>query len=111
MQSGHGAHKTHMLASGVSETLKVEPVRKVIRTVLVGKGGALEKAGNVINLLFEGNWMPIKVQPCLALLNGISTHYHAAMLQKHTNNLRWVLFDLFQRQVKPGITEDMFRGT
>lgn len=28
---------------------------------MVGKGGALEKAGNVINLLFEGNWMPVKV--------------------------------------------------
>lgn len=61
MQAVQGANKNHKLPSGVSETLKVEPVRKVIRTVMVGKGGALEKAGNVINLLFEGNWMPIEV--------------------------------------------------
>lgn len=64
-----------MLASGVSETLKVEPVRKVLRTVVVGKGGALEKAGNVINLLFEGNWMPVKVGPhCI----GFSSCFGAA---------------------------------
>ena len=56
-----------MLESGVSETLKVEPVRKVLRTVMVGKGGALEKAGNVINLLFEGNWMPVKVDSLFCL--------------------------------------------
>ena len=36
-------------------------MRKVVRTIMAGKGGALEKAGNVINLYFEGNWMPIKV--------------------------------------------------
>jgi hypothetical protein len=26
------------------------------------KGGSVEKIGNVINLYFEGNWMPIKVR-------------------------------------------------
>ena len=36
-------------------------MRKILRTVVVGKGGAVEKAGNVIHLHFEGNWMPIKV--------------------------------------------------
>ena len=83
-QSSSGSHKTHMLQSGVSETLKVEPVRKVIRTVMVAKGGALEKAGNVINLLFEGNWMPIKVRLMLLYRSFLSLaamrqHMHALL--------------------------------
>ena len=57
-----GQHDTHRLLPGVSETLQCNPVRKLLRMVVVGKSGAVEKAGNVIHLHFEGNWMPIKAR-------------------------------------------------
>ena len=56
-----GLKGTHSLDSGQSQTLKVSPTRKVLSLISYGKGGASEKVGNVINLHFEGNWMPLKV--------------------------------------------------
>ena len=53
--------RTFHLESGESETLKVTPTRKVLSVATFSKGGSVEKVGNVINLYFEGNWMPIKV--------------------------------------------------
>ena len=53
--------RTFCLGSGESETLKVAPTRKVLNVGTFSKGGSVEKVGNVINLYFEGNWMPIKV--------------------------------------------------
>ena len=67
MQDALGQHESRSLPPGWSETLQVEPVRKVLRTVVVGRGGAVEKAGNVIHLHFEGNWLPINVRPVLWL--------------------------------------------
>ena len=56
-----GVQRTFCLGSGESETLKVAPARKVLNISTFSKGGSIEKIGNVINLYFEGNWMPIKV--------------------------------------------------
>ena len=56
-----GPVRTHSLNTGVSETLKVTPQRKVLTHVSPGHGG-IGKVQNVINLHFEGNWMPIKVR-------------------------------------------------
>lgn len=67
MQNEDGPQRTHSLDSGQSQTLKVSPTRKVLSLISYGKGGASEKVGNVINLHFEGNWMPLKVcclPPC-----------------------------------------------
>ena len=55
--------RTFHLDSGESETLKVVPTRKVLSVSTFSKGGSVEKVCNVINLYFEGNWMPIKVWP------------------------------------------------
>ncbi|KAK9867090.1 hypothetical protein WJX84_006946 [Apatococcus fuscideae] len=55
-----GPQRTHSLDSGQSQTLKVSPTQKVLSLISYGKGGASEKVGNVINLHFEGNWMPLK---------------------------------------------------
>lgn len=60
-QNEEGPQRTHSLDSGQSQTLKVSPTRKVLSLISYGKGGASEKVGNVINLHFEGNWMPLKV--------------------------------------------------
>ncbi|BDA48870.1 hypothetical protein COCOBI_12-5530 [Coccomyxa sp. Obi] len=54
------AQRTFSLECGASETLKVAPTRKVLNISTFSKGGCIEKVGNVINLYFEGNWMPIK---------------------------------------------------
>ena len=56
----YGPLRTHTLPSGVSETLKVTPTRKVLQHVTSGRGG-VGKVQNVISLHFEGNWMPITV--------------------------------------------------
>ena len=53
--------KSCSLATGVSETLKVSPARRLLNIMMTGKHGAAKKVGNVINLHFEGNWMPIQV--------------------------------------------------
>lgn len=50
------------LSTGVSETLKVEPARRLLNIMMNGKHGSAKKVGNVINLHFEGNWMPIQVR-------------------------------------------------
>ena len=71
LQDAGGQHDSHSLPPGVYETLQVEPVRKVLRTVVVGRGGAVEKAGNVIHLHFEGNWLPIKASAGQPLQPGI----------------------------------------
>lgn len=63
MQSDLRLMKTHSLDSGVSETLKVVPHRKLLSVAMASRGGGTEKIGNVINLHFEGNWMPIKASP------------------------------------------------
>ena len=55
-----GPLRTNSLDTGVSETLKVTPIRKVLQHVSPGRGG-IGKLQNVINLHFEGNWMPIMV--------------------------------------------------
>ena len=55
-----GPLRTNSLDTGVSETLKVEPSWKVLQHVTPGRGG-VGKLQNVINLHFEGNWMPIMV--------------------------------------------------
>ena len=55
-----GPTRTHTLAPGVSETLKVLPTRKVLQHVTPGRGG-IGKVQNVISLHFEGNWMPLTV--------------------------------------------------
>lgn len=47
------------------ETLKVVPLRKALNFVTAVKGGSNYKVGSVINLMFEGNFLPLKV---LALL-------------------------------------------
>ena len=67
--------RTFHLESGESETLKVVPTRKVLSVSTFSKGGSVEKVGNVINLYFEGNWMPIKVwRPlCLRMLDACQT--------------------------------------
>ena len=55
-----GPLRTNSLDTGVSETLKVDPTRKVLQHITPGRGG-VGKLQNVINLHFEGNWMPIMV--------------------------------------------------
>ena len=72
-----GAKRTYSLATGVSETLKVTPQRKVLSHVTVGKGG-VGKVSNTINLHFEGNWMPIKVQ---LILPASTSDYASASVQ------------------------------
>lgn len=57
--------KSFNLSTGVSETLKVNPARRLLNIMMTGKHGAARKVGNVINLHFEGNWMPIQVVSCL----------------------------------------------
>jgi len=59
---GEAVQRTFHLESGESETLKAVPTRKVLSVSTFSKGGSVEKVGNVINLYFEGNWMPIKVR-------------------------------------------------
>ena len=54
------------LATGVSETLKVNPARRLLNIMMTGKHGGAKKVGNVINLHFEGNWMPIQVMLILS---------------------------------------------
>ena len=56
-----GPLRTNSLDTGVSETLKVTPIRKVLQHISPGRGG-IGKLQNVINLHFEGNWMPIMVR-------------------------------------------------
>lgn len=56
-----GAQKTFLLEAGASETLRVTPVPKRLRTVAPGKGTWTERWGTAINLHFEGNWMPLLV--------------------------------------------------
>lgn len=62
MQESGQPPKSYSLATGVSETLKVQPARRLLNIMMTGKHGAAKKVGNVINLHFEGNWMPIQVQ-------------------------------------------------
>ena len=59
-ESGHPPRSCN-LATGVSETLKVNPARRLLNIMMTGKHGGAKKVGNVINLHFEGNWMPIQV--------------------------------------------------
>ena len=66
--------RTFHLESGESETLKVTPTRKVLSVATFSKGGSVEKVGNVINLYFEGNWMPIKVCIGLPHIDKIQDH-------------------------------------
>lgn len=56
-----GPQKTHVLASGASETLRVVPVPKRFRVVAATKGTWTDVAGSAINLHLEGNWMPLMV--------------------------------------------------
>ena len=58
---GEAVQRTFHLESGESETLKAVPTRKVLSVSTFYKGGSVDKVCNVINLYFEGNWMPIKV--------------------------------------------------
>lgn len=60
--------RSYSLSTGVSETLKVEPARRLLNIMMNGKHGSAKKVGNVINLHFEGNWMPIQVTPSCPLL-------------------------------------------
>jgi hypothetical protein len=64
--------RTFSLDSGQSETLRVAPTRKVLNVSTFSKGGSIEKVGNVINLYFEGNWMPIKVRTPWNLIMRVS---------------------------------------
>ena len=75
--------KTHSLDSGVSETLKVVPHRKLLSVAMASRGGGTEKIGNVINLHFEGNWMPIKASftGALAVTVAIGKCGHFARLR------------------------------
>ncbi len=72
----YGAQKTCALEAGASETLRVTPVPKRLRTVAPGKGTWTERWGTALNLHFEGNWMPLLVgdwlrrQPQLHLSKG-----------------------------------------
>ena len=83
LQNEDGPQRTHSLESGDSQTLKVSPTRKVLNLISYGKGGASEKVGNVINLHFEGNWMPLQVRwlPCGPLyhLRGFFVMHHASL--------------------------------
>ncbi len=76
-ESGHPP-RSFNLATGVSETLKVNPARRLLNIMMTGKHGGAKKVGNVINLHFEGNWMPIQVSfPEASQLAGyhcMSTH-------------------------------------
>lgn len=58
-----GANRTFALGEGVMETLKVVPRRKALNFVTAVKGGSNYKVGSVINLMFEGNFLPLKVLP------------------------------------------------
>ena len=58
-----GPQKTHSLAAGASETLRVVPVQKRFRLVMATKGTWSDVAGSAINLHLEGNWMPLRVCP------------------------------------------------
>jgi hypothetical protein len=60
----YGAQRTCVLEAGASETLRVAPVPKRIRSVAPGKGTWSERWGTAINLHFEGNWMPLLVRRC-----------------------------------------------
>ncbi len=57
-----GPQKTHSLAPGGSETLRVVPVQKRFRLVMASKGTWSDVAGSAINLHLEGNWMPLRVR-------------------------------------------------
>ena len=72
--------RTFHLESGESETLKAVPTRKVLSVSTFSKGGSVEKVGNVINLYFEGNWMPIKV--CHVLVWVSLSQQYALRLRK-----------------------------
>jgi hypothetical protein len=56
-----GSPKTYALGEGVMETLKVVPTRKAVNFLTAVKGGSNFKVGSVINLMFEGNFLPLKV--------------------------------------------------
>lgn len=79
----YGAQKTCALAAGASETLRVAPAPKRLRTVAAGKGTWTERWGTAINLHFEGNWMPLLV--CLTLraehLFRLHTHNFISLVQ------------------------------
>lgn len=75
--------KSFSLATGVSETLKVNPARRLLNIMMTGKHGAAKKVGNVINIHFEGNWMPIQV--CL-----ISLALHMQLYQQ-AGGMLWQL--------------------
>ena len=81
-ESGHPP-RSFNLATGVSETLKVNPARRLLNIMMTGKHGGAKKVGNVINLHFEGNWMPIQVTfPVASQLDGyhrISPHLEKAL--------------------------------
>ena len=73
-ESGHPP-RSFNLATGVSETLKVNPARRLLNIMMTGKHGGAKKVGNVINLHFEGNWMPIQVNfPDASQLDFSSTY-------------------------------------
>ena len=53
----------YCLGNGESESLKVVPATKKLSIVqLTNAGTGAERMGNMINLHFEGNWMPIRVR-------------------------------------------------
>lgn len=81
--------RTNSLDSGVSETLKVAPQRKVLQHITPERGG-VGKVQNVINLHFEGNWMPIKVAvsrpPGLSCLSNTCVAARAVFAPDVTNS-------------------------
>ena len=85
IQNEDGPQRTHSLDSGDSQTLKVSPTRKVLNLISYGKGGASEKVGNVINLHFEGNWMPLEVR-CLPNAAALSSYPDACHMPLPSNS-------------------------
>lgn len=84
--------KSFNLATGVSETLKVNPARRLLNIMMTGKHGAAKKVGNVINLHFEGNWMPIQVHSVLGHdtnATWISRSGYYAVWQQASSNMQY----------------------
>jgi hypothetical protein len=53
----------YCLDNGESESLRVVPATKKLNIVqLTNAATGAERMGNMINLHFEGNWMPIRVR-------------------------------------------------
>ena len=65
-QDGSARTPVYCLDNGASESLRVAPaLRRLSFVQFSSAASGSERMGATIHLHFEGNWMPIKVRPCL----------------------------------------------